>query len=280
MAAQSGESAFNMTYSALYGSRWEGLKTALLGEKDLRPWKYPGRPPYLLDSASILAALSLPLKGAKKIFDCCAAPGGKSLVLASMMDSSATLRANDRSSERAGRLRGVLRDCLPPEILSRVTVTVGDAARLARRRPSGELSAGGLYDAVFLDAPCSSERHVLASPYHLARWSPARSRNLAASQWALLSAAFRLLAPGGVLVYATCALHPQENDGVVQRLFKKFPGTAEPAPLSPAPEQAQGFFPGPLPEPEKTDAGYRILPDSCAGAGPMFFACVKKRNFA
>ncbi|MDR1784899.1 MAG: RsmB/NOP family class I SAM-dependent RNA methyltransferase [Spirochaetaceae bacterium] len=269
---RSGPEAFEDAYAALFGSRWEGLKAALLGKRDLRPWAHPGFAPYFLDSGSIACALALPLSGARAIFDCCAAPGGKSLVLASVMDSGAALHANDRSPGRARRLRDALGQCLPPDILSRVSVTGMDAGKLARNRSSG---TPGPYDAILLDAPCSSERHVLSAPAHLARWSPGRGRNLAVRQWALLSAAFRLLKAGGVLVYATCALNPAENDGVVSRLLGKFPAARLFQP-PPPPEGASAFFPGSLPGAEKTDLGFRILPDLCAGAGPMFFACVRK----
>jgi 16S rRNA C967 or C1407 C5-methylase (RsmB/RsmF family) len=132
-----------------------------------------------------------------------------------------------------------------------------------------------LFDAIFLDAPCSSERHVLDSPHHLALWTPARIRNLAVAQWALLSAAFRMLNDGGALVYATCALHPDENDGVVNRLLKKFPN-ARLLPRAEPSKAAKVFFAGDLPIPEKTKTGYQVLPDTAHGAGPMFFSCIKK----
>jgi 16S rRNA C967 or C1407 C5-methylase (RsmB/RsmF family) len=283
LTPQTGEAAFDAAYSALYGGRWDGLKAALRAEKDLRVWQYPGRGPYLLDSASILAALSLPLSGAKKILDCCAAPGGKAVVLASVMDRDAALRANDRSGGRVKRLRATLRDCLPPEILARVSVTATDAARLARRHSgSAPPPEDSRFDAILLDAPCSSERYILASSAHLSRWSPGRTRNLAVAQWSLLSAAFRLLKPGGALVYATCALQPAENDGAVLRLLKKFPearlSPQAAVPPQAASAQAAGFFSGGLPAPEKTETGFLFLPDVCAGAGPLFFACIQKAD--
>jgi 16S rRNA C967 or C1407 C5-methylase (RsmB/RsmF family) len=84
-----------------------------------------------------------------------------------------------------------------------------------------------------------------------------------------------MLNDGGVLVYATCALHPDENDGVVNRLLKKFP-QARLMPKNEIPLRANDFFAGGLPVPEKTETGYQILPDTAYGAGPMFFACISK----
>jgi 16S rRNA C967 or C1407 C5-methylase (RsmB/RsmF family) len=155
-------------------------------------------------------------------------------------------------------------------------VTSTDAALLAKRG-AGSAAEQNRFDAILLDAPCSSERHVLASEYHLAQWTPARIRNLCVAQWALLSAAFRLLKTGGVLTYATCALHPDENDGTVQKLLKKFPG-AKIVPPQKIPEAASAHFEGALPESEQTDTGRLRLPDTSNGAGPLFFSCVKKES--
>jgi 16S rRNA C967 or C1407 C5-methylase (RsmB/RsmF family) len=276
---------FDETYAEIFQERWLPLKEALTGTGDLRIWQYPACKPYALDSASILAALALPLDNALTLFDCCAAPGGKTVVLASVMHQGTVLRANDRSAARTARLKKTIFDCLPQEKQMCITVTQNDAARLAKKSSTGTDRYGKAehtqsndrtgFDAIFLDAPCSSERHVLNSPEHLDLWTRARSKNLATMQWALLSAAYRLLNEGGMLVYATCALHPRENDGVVSRLPEKFPDARIVSRAEP-PACAGDFFSGSLPVPEKTLTGYRILPDAAGGAGPMFFACVHK----
>ncbi|HTX71337.1 MAG TPA: 16S rRNA methyltransferase, partial [Rectinemataceae bacterium] len=121
-----------------------------------------------------------------------------------------------------------------------------------------------VYDAILLDAPCSSERHVLADARALEEWSPARSRNLAARQWALLSSAFLMLKPGGCLVYSTCSLAPQENQGVVARLEGKYGGEFDFDP----PEDGRC---------ERAGAGMLMLPDRAGGAGPMFVCRLSKR---
>jgi 16S rRNA C967 or C1407 C5-methylase (RsmB/RsmF family) len=120
---------------------------------------------------------------------------------------------------------------------------------------------------------------VLESPRHLAQWSPARIKNLRAAQWALLSAAFRLLRGGGYLLYATCALHPDENDGIVNRLLEKFP-RAKIMPRQEPPREAFEHFAGTLPAPEQTSTGWRVFPDTANGAGPMFFSLIQKNESA
>jgi 16S rRNA (cytosine1407-C5)-methyltransferase len=250
---------FERYYSRLYGPRWGALKKSLLEQ-------YPGAlfdeglvRPYRLNYASVLAARSLRLPENGLILDACAAPGGKSLVIAARMGAEAGLVANEFSRERRRRLEEVLAAHLDETVRRRVRVSGFDAAAWG-----GKKSEQGRFQAVLLDAPCSSEAHVLGKAAALAAWTPARPRFLARRQWALLSAAFRLLAPGGSLVYATCALTEEENDGVARRLPEKYGPQVEPE----APDFAEG---------EKTAWGRIILPDQSGGLGPMYVARFRKR---
>ena len=211
----SGAEGFESYYAGLFGERWQKIKAAFSKSPDYVEWKAGGAESYFLDSASVRAAGSLPLSGAKKILDMCAAPGGKTLVLASNMDDDAILFSNERSPERKRRLDRTVQTCLPEEISSRVKTSCKDGAKLC-------LESQNLFDRILLDAPCSSERHVLADPKYLSEWSPSRIKTLSVSQWALLSSAWRILAPGGFMVYSTCALSPDENDKVISKLLKKF----------------------------------------------------------
>jgi 16S rRNA (cytosine1407-C5)-methyltransferase len=212
----------------------------------------------MLDRASVLAAKSLRLPDEGTVLDACAAPGGKTLVIASAMGAGVRLLANELSSERRRRLSNVLDEHLGVETRERVTVSGFDAAALGGRK--GE---HGRFGAVLLDAPCSSERHVLSDPKALGQWTAARPRSLAQRQWALLSGAFLLLKAGGSLVYATCALSTEENDGVAWRLLKKYGAAVE----LDAPDFSEG---------EQTEYGKIILPDVSLGIGPMYVARFRK----
>ena len=113
----SGADGFEKYYSTLYGERWQAIKASFDGEGSAVEFKVPGaEKSYFLDSASVLAALCLPLENACDILDLCAAPGGKTLVLASRMGSDANLSSNERSPERKHRLSTVVQTCLPLEI--------------------------------------------------------------------------------------------------------------------------------------------------------------------
>lgn len=271
----SGEEGFNQYYESIYGTRWEGLKETFARENQPVEYKIPGaEKSYFLDSASVLAALCLPVKGGERILDLCAAPGGKTLVLASRMDPDALLSSNERSPERKHRLAVVVETCLPPQISARVKTSCSDGSTWCTRQSE-------CFDRILLDAPCSSERHVYLDPKYLKDWSLSRIKTVTTEQWALLSSAYRLLQPGGILLYSTCALCPEENDGMISRLYKKFnkDGSAfELLPPSPELSEIEGFTKITLPQYEKTEFGYQILPDTANGAGPIYFSIIKKNN--
>ena len=269
-----GAPGFEGFYSSLYGQRWEKLKKAFEEPNSSVEFMVPGaQKPYYLDSASIFAALCLPLEQAVDILDLCAAPGGKSLVLASRMKDDALLSSNERSPQRKHRLSLVVEECLPLQISERIKVSCSDGSTWCTRQSE-------CFDAILLDAPCSSERHVFADPKYLEQWSPSRIKTVSMEQWALLSSAYRLLRKGGYLLYSTCALAPQENDKMMEKLIQKFNKEGSDAFefIEPKPQIAQiskccDFL---LPEYEKTKYGYQILPDTSNGAGPIYFSLIRK----
>ena len=281
-----GSQGFNSYYKEIFGERWKVLKEALLKESvpvSYNLSKIKGEEDgelrtYYLDAASILAAFSLPLKGAEEILDLCAAPGGKTLVISSLMDEVSKLTSNERSAERKHRLSKVVEEHIPSRIKENITVTCSDGAVWCKTKSN-------CFDRILLDAPCSSERHVLQDEKYLAQWSPARIKTLSMEQWALLSSAYRMLKDNGILLYSTCALAPKENDEVIERLFKKFDNCVN---LSFESEKYQNLKNDEaklqlftdnvsLPDFERTKYGYQILPDKQNGAGPIYFSIIMKK---
>lgn len=278
-----GAEGFNTYYSQIYGERWNNIKNAFTNESaytkfEIKGHDVPQEEIYFLDKASFFAASILPLENASTILDMCAAPGGKSLVIASRMEDNATLVCNERSAERRNRLIKNLKLQLPESIYSRTSVTGYDGSLLCRNNRE-------VYDRIFLDAPCSSERHVFNSLPHLQQWTAARTKNLSFTQWSLLSSAFLLLKENGILVYATCSLSPEENDKVVEKLLKKYKN-AEILPFDAKHLDAHSLGVNSLEVSdlinelelvvEKTSVGYHILPDVSKDAGPIYFSLVKK----
>ncbi|MFT4542996.1 MAG: 16S rRNA C967 or C1407 C5-methylase (RsmB/RsmF family) [Planctomycetota bacterium] len=283
---------FDSFYMALYGNRWGGLRDKLSGSREsglfCSPWAdqegdLPGNPMpgvegarrsaeafesppldpagmprwYAMDIASIVAAQSLQVAEGDRVLDMCAAPGGKSLVLASGLGSRGELVVNDRSSTRRARLRKVLDQYLPVELRARVTVSGHDASKWG-------LHETNAYDRILLDAPCSSERHVLADPKALAQWSPARAKGLARRQYAMLAAALEAVRVGGRILYSTCSLVPDENEGVIERLLSdsKRAGRARVVPLEAPIGEANGH-------------GWAMFPD-CSEWGPIWMAAIER----
>lgn len=268
-----GLEAFEQYYKDIYGTRWEDLKKAFTEDNQSVEYKIPGsEKSYFLDSASVFAAINLPLKKAEKILDLCAAPGGKTLVLASRMDDDAVLYSNERSPERKRRLDTVVQECLPPKISERIITSCSDGAVWCKNQTE-------CYDRILLDAPCSSERHVFTDQKYLNMWSKARIKTVTMEQWALLSSAYRLLAVDGILLYSTCALAPEENDLMLEKLIKKYGPSGDSfefLQINTDSSSIKDFTDIKLSGYEKTSHGYQILPDREKGAGPIYFSIIHK----
>ncbi len=216
-----------------------------------------GLEPYFLDEASVFAAESLGVNPGDRVLDMCAAPGGKTLVLASKLQGNGSLQSNDRSPDRRLRLQHVIENSLPESWRSIINVTGYDGVKFGMHKKE-------CYDRILLDAPCSSDRHVLNSPAHLEVWSVKRVKRLSVEQGSLLASAVDALAPGGTLIYSTCALSPMENDDVVKKILKKRKTMC----LDEIVEIPEGA--------DRTECGVHILPDRAAGRGPIYCAKMRK----
>jgi 16S rRNA C967 or C1407 C5-methylase (RsmB/RsmF family) len=252
---QRGRTGFENYYAELFPQRWPALRRSLMQEPSYTGIDSGLLRPYYLDEASYLAALTLSPEAGEEILDMCAAPGGKCLTLLSAAPDI-RMTANERSAKRRDRLKRILEEHLPPETLRRVKVTGHDAARWSQYEQEA-------YDRILLDVPCSSERHVYSSSEHLAAWSPARSKHLAVQAFAMLASALDAVRNGGYILYSTCALAPQENDGVVGKLYRKREGRF-------ALEEVR------LPFGEPTSYGWNVLPDTAGGRGPLYCALIRR----
>lgn len=246
-------------FEQVFGERWPGLLEALKGDGRAVELRFgESLEPYFLDEASVFAAKALGVEPGMDVLDMCAAPGGKTLVIASMLKGEGSLQSNDRSPDRRSRLSHVIENSLPAEWRSIISVTGYDGVKFGMHKKE-------CYDRILLDAPCSSDRHVLASPTHLAEWSSKRVKRLSVEQGSLLASAVDALRPGGELVYGTCALAPLENDAVVAKILKKRPSMEV--------VDIQELMAGA----DRTELGVLILPDKANGCGPIYCAKLRKR---
>jgi len=160
------------------------------------------------------------------IHDACAGAGGKSLHLADITRDSARIVAEDIEPARLRALGHRARRCGFASIETR------RPAGNTRSRGSGFTSARETFDIVLVDAPCSGTGTARRNPRVKWRCTPALVRRMSAKQLDLLSQSARGTRIGGVLLYATCSLMPEENDGVASAFLRSNPDFA-PDPLPP-----------------------------------------------
>jgi len=299
------------------------------------------QPVYYLDGASVVAAVALGVEPGDSVLDLCSAPGGKSLVLASILFTAAAngallapsqhatpwleasftplhnpalklskgwqnprntqsrfpqenltlpidpeaeaeaakppavvskLVCNESSRSRCQRLRRALAGFIPSDMLANgpanaqihttnCDAVAGGGALMAVQRL-------GPFDKILVDAPCTSDRHLVQQgTATLSKWAAGAVKANAERQLALLRAAAPMVKPGGSILYCTCALSAMENDGVVAKFLKKGGNGFEAVPH----EEVNVCLPGA----EATELGTLIMPDKC-GYGPIYLSRMRK----
>ncbi|MEA3342670.1 MAG: RsmB/NOP family class I SAM-dependent RNA methyltransferase [archaeon] len=167
---------------------------------------------YVQEASSMIPALVLGAKEEETVLDVCAAPGSKTTQMAEMMENTGLVVANDTNISRIKALRYNL----DKGGVVNTIVTRMDGAKLNR--------CGIEFDRVLVDAPCSCEGTVRKDWKVLSHWSEPLIFNLSRLQKHIVLNAVQCLKSGGVLVYSTCTLAPEENEGVVSYLLDKVKG--------------------------------------------------------
>ncbi|KAJ9465840.1 tRNA (cytosine(48)-C(5))-methyltransferase [Diplonema papillatum] len=152
---------------------------------------------------SMVPPLLLRPASGERVIDMCAAPGGKTVHLASLMNDTGAVVALDRSAKRLESLKEL---ALTRAEMTCIEVVKHDATKAAKKWPPGS------FDAVLLDPPCSGLglrpklRHDVTTK---------QLEEFASYQRRLMVTAFDLAKPGGRIVYSTCTISPLENEGNV-----------------------------------------------------------------
>jgi 16S rRNA (cytosine967-C5)-methyltransferase len=208
------------------------------------------------EGSQLLAYLVAPRRG-EMVVDFCAGAGGKTLHLGALMRSEGRVYAFDVAERRLAQLKPRLKR----SGLSNVYPQRIDSENDARvKRLAGKI------DRVLVDAPCSGSGTLRRNPDLKWRQSPGTIAALARVQASLLTAAARLVKPGGRLVYATCSLLEEENEAVVDAFLERAPAFS-PVPASEVLARHDIFI--------DTGSRLRLLPHVHGTDG--FFAAVLER---
>ncbi len=207
------------------------------------------------DLGAQCVAFPLALSKDLRVLDACAAPGGKTALIAEREPDLKQLVAVDIDPHRLARVRENLsRGGLQAKIIA------ADSAQLA------SWWDGVPFDRILLDAPCSGLGVIRRHPDIRLRKSPSDIDKLPALQRKLLTSAWDLLAPGGRLVYVTCTVTRSENHDVIAAFLAGTPGAAI------VPAEGWPGWPG---WGEADEFGRQILPGE-AGADGFYYAALTK----
>ncbi|PKC69957.1 hypothetical protein RhiirA1_439689 [Rhizophagus irregularis] len=205
------------------------------------------------------------------VLDLCAAPGGKSLAILQHLlnnneqinnknEGRGMLIANEINNKRFHRLLQVIKSYIPFKYHQY-------QIKLVKNSPMENYC----YDKILVDAPCSSERHLINDQKELLMWKKSRSNNFSKKQYKILLGAVKALKVNGILVYSTCSISNLENDRVIKKILENSWVRLEVI------KRKSGWEIG-----EETEFGWIILPDKNDGWGPMYFSILKRiegRNF-
>jgi 16S rRNA (cytosine967-C5)-methyltransferase len=156
----------------------------------------------------------------ERVLDACAAPGGKTIMLAQRMGDRGVIVAMDVSAARLERVH----ENVARLGLQSVRTVAGSAAD---QQAVAKVTADGLFDRVLLDAPCTNTGTLRRRPDARWRFTSEHLETAVRRQRALLDTVSAAVKPGGILVYSTCSIEPEENEAQVGTWLREHPGFTE-----------------------------------------------------
>ncbi|ADI31556.1 RsmB/NOP family class I SAM-dependent RNA methyltransferase [Staphylothermus hellenicus] len=206
------------------------------------------------EEAAAVASLILDPKPGMTVVDMAAAPGGKTQHIAELMGNEGVIYAFDVDKKRIDRMQGILR---------RTGVRIAKIYREDSRK-APEILGEKIADRVLLDAPCSSDGTIMKNPDLRWRLREEKIAELQKLQYEMLEAGWKLLKPGGKLLYCTCSMLLEENEHIIEKFLRKH-RDAEIIPLNKPYDP--GFLPGTM----------RAWPHRHETIG-FFYALLKKKS--
>lgn len=182
------------------------------------------------DESSMLPAYALDVQPGMRVYDMCAAPGGKTTHIAEKMNNEGELIATDLHKHKIKLIQ---------ENADRLGLTIIKPHVLDGRKATDEFEAAS-FDRILVDAPCSGLGVIRRKPDIKYTKTEEDFASLHKIQVDLLDAAYELLKPQGKMVYSTCTIDKMENNGTVDAFLAKHPDM-QLAPVENAPEAAVGL---------------------------------------
>lgn len=158
---------------------------------------------YVQEASSMIISQLLPREEGMHVLDLCAAPGGKSTLLATLIGEGSLLVSNEIVGKRAV----ILEENVMKWGYSNVVVT--------NNRPRDFAKLTHFFDVIVIDAPCSGEGMFRKDPAVRETWSPRIVEQCAARQKQILEDVYDALTPGGIIIYSTCTFNQRENEEVL-----------------------------------------------------------------
>jgi len=168
---------------------------------------------YIQNASSLLPTLSLDPKTGETILDMCAAPGGKTINISNSTNNQANIYVNDENNTRIQSMKKMF-ELYGIKINSYFSQP---AQYLSKHLPLE------YFDKILIDAPCSGEGLINIDDIKtLGYWSTKKIKRLNGLQKSIIAEGYKLLKPGGILVYSTCTLAPEENELVINWAIDNF----------------------------------------------------------
>jgi 16S rRNA (cytosine967-C5)-methyltransferase len=189
------------------------------------------------EEASQLAVLASDVKPGNVVVDVGAGAGGKTLALAALMENKGRIVAVDTSEARLEALsERAVRDGVTCAEIAPIETSPDGAWKLTGHGGNLLKALAGSADCVFVDAPCTGSGVLRRSPD--LRWREVDREELSQLQMLLLTQAARLVRPGGVLIYVTCAFERSQNEEVISAFLRNQPSEFVVDPVLPRLERA------------------------------------------
>lgn len=194
-----------------------------------------------------------------RVLDLCAAPGGKSTHLLSLLPEHSVLVSNEVIKTRV-------------TILEENLIKWGDPNRIITNNDPRDFSAlGPSFDIILVDAPCSGSGMFRRDPKAIEEWSPELVELCAQRQQRILADIWPCLREGGLLIYSTCSYSVQEDEDIVDWICEEFDAESLSVRLESSWDIVETI------SPRKQGWGYRFFPDRVKGEG-LFLSAFRKTD--